>query len=113
MKRQLPFPIRSGLKKLGDDIRKARLRRSLKMSVLADRAGISIETLAKIQKGNPGVGMGKYAAVIFGLGLGVNWMTLASIENDTMGRMLDEEKMPKRVRDKKGAPDVKKNPGSH
>ena len=101
MKRKLPFPIRSGLKKLGDDIRKARLRRGLKMSVLADRAGISLETLAQIQKGNPGVGMGKYAAVIFGLGLGVEWMALASIENDTMGQMLDEEKMPKRVRDKK------------
>ncbi|SMC87263.1 hypothetical protein SAMN02746065_11315 [Desulfocicer vacuolatum DSM 3385] len=71
------------------------------MSVLADRAGISLETLSKIQKGHPGVGMGKYAAVIFGLGLGVEWMKLASIENDTMGRMLDDENMPKRVRDKK------------
>ena len=57
--------------------------------------------ILSIQKGNPGVGMGKYAAVIFGLGLGVDWMTLASIENDAMGRILDEEKMPKRVRDKK------------
>ncbi|MDA3791648.1 MAG: helix-turn-helix transcriptional regulator [Desulfobacula sp.] len=99
MKRKLPVSIRSGLKKLGDDLKKARLRRRLKMSVVADRAGISLETLAKIQKGNSGVSMGNYAAVIFAVGLGIKWMGLAGIENDSMGRMLDEERIPMRARD--------------
>ncbi len=99
MKRKLPVSIRSGLKKLGDDLKKARLRRRLKMTVVADRAGISLETLAKIQKGNSGVSIGNYAAVIFAIGLGTKWMALADVENDSMGRMLDEERIPKRARD--------------
>ncbi len=99
MKRKLPVSIRSGLKKLGDDLKKARLKRRLKMTVVADRAGISLETLAKIQKGNSGVSVGNYAAVIFAIGLGTEWMALADVENDSMGRMLDEERIPKRARD--------------
>ncbi|MCF6246334.1 MAG: helix-turn-helix domain-containing protein [Desulfobacula sp.] len=99
MKRKLPVSICSGLKKLGGDLKKARLRRRLKMSVVADRAGISLETLAKIQKGDSGVSIGNYAAVIFAIGLGTKWMGLAGIENDSMGRMLDEERIPMRARD--------------
>ena len=101
MKRKLPIPINRGLKKLGEDIRKARLRRGLKMSVLADRAGVSRETLSKIQQGLPGVSIGNYAAVIFGLGLDTKWMNLASIEQDSIGQMMDDERLPKRARDKK------------
>jgi len=99
MKRKLPVSIRSGLKKLGNDLKNARLRRRLKMTLVAERAGISLETLAKIQKGNNGVSIGNYAAVIFAIGLGTDWMKLADIENDTMGQMLDEERIPRRARD--------------
>ncbi|MEA1968256.1 MAG: helix-turn-helix transcriptional regulator [Thermodesulfobacteriota bacterium] len=99
MKRKLPISVQSGLKKLGQNLKKARLRRRLKMSVIADRAGISRETLSKIQKGSPGVSMGKYAAVIFAIGLGIDWMNLADIEKDAMGQMLDEERVPRRARD--------------
>jgi transcriptional regulator with XRE-family HTH domain len=86
-------------KKLGSDLKKARLRRGLKMSVVADRAGISRETLSKIQKGDSGVGIGNYASVIFAIGLGVAWTNLADIEKDIMGRMLDEKRIPLRARD--------------
>lgn len=101
MKRKLLIPIRSGLKKLGSDLKKARLRRGLKMSVVADRAGISRETLSKIQKGDSGAGIGNYASVIFAIGLGVDWMNLADIEKDTMGQLLDEERIPLRARNTK------------
>jgi len=48
MKSRLPLAVKRGLKNLGSDLKIARLRRGLKMSVIADRAGISRETLAKI-----------------------------------------------------------------
>jgi transcriptional regulator with XRE-family HTH domain len=99
MKRKLLIPVSSGLKKLGSDLKKARLKRGLKMSVVADRAGISRETLSKIQKGDSGVGIGNYASVIFAIGLGVDWTNLADIEKDTMGQMLDEKRIPLRARD--------------
>ncbi|MGX9366786.1 hypothetical protein ACTVJH_12215 [Desulfoplanes sp. PS50] len=97
-KRPPSISVRRGLRKLGEDLRKARLRRRLKMTVVADRAGISRETLAKIQKGDPGVSMGNYAGVIFALGLGVQWMDLADIRNDPVGLALEEESLPKRAR---------------
>jgi transcriptional regulator with XRE-family HTH domain len=97
--RRIATRVRFGLKKLGDDLKKARLRRRLKMTVVADRAGISRETLAKIQKGDPGVSMGSYAMVIFALGLGTDWLDLADIEKDSVGQMLDEERIPMRARD--------------
>lgn len=109
MKRKPSISIRTGLKNLGEDLRKARLKRRIKMTTVAERAGISRETLAKIQKGDPGVGMGAYAMVIFVLGLGTEWMSLADIEHDKLGQMIDEEKIPQRARDIKyggGASDV-------
>jgi len=71
------------------------------MSVLADRSGISRETLSKIQQGLPGVSIGNYAAVVFGLGLGIKWMDFASIEQDSVGQRIDDSRVPQRARDKK------------
>ncbi len=96
---RIPLSVRNGLKRLGADLKNARLRRRLKMVTVAERAGISRETLSKIQKGDPGVSMGNYASVIFALGLGTTWMTLADIANDKMGQALDEERIPRRARD--------------
>ncbi len=101
MKKHFPISVRSGLKKLGESLKKARLRRRLKMETIAERAGISRATLDKIQKGDPGVSMGNYAAVIFALGLGIKWMSLADISKDKVGQSLDEERIPRRARDYK------------
>ena len=101
MKKGPSISVRHGLRQLGEDLRKARLRRKLKMTVVAERAGISRETLAKIQKGEPGVSIGAYAMVIFALGLGTDWMKLADIEHDKMGQWIDEERIPKRARPSK------------
>ncbi len=97
-KRPPTISIRRGLKKLGEDLKKARLRRRLKTSVVAERAGISRETLNKIQKGDPSVSIGSYAMVIFALGLGTDWMNLADIENDEIGQRIDDENIPQRAR---------------
>jgi len=101
LKRKPSISIRRNLKTLGKDLKNARLRRRLKMTTIAERAGISRETLAKIQKGDPGVSMGAYAMVIFAIGLGTDWMSLADIKNDQMGQMIDEDRIPKRARDRK------------
>ena len=98
MKRKPPISVRRNLKNLGESLKKARLRRRLAMEIVADRAGISRETLAKIQAGDPGVSMGNYASVIFALGFGTGWMELADLLNDQVGQMLDEERLPQRVR---------------
>ncbi len=96
--RKTSITVRRGLRKLGDDLRKARIRRKLTMTVVAERAGISRETLSKIQKGNPKVSMGAYAMVMQALGMGTEWMDFADIKNDIYGQIIEDENLPKRVR---------------
>lgn len=65
-----PLPVSRSIKKLGSDIKAARLRRSLPMTLVAERAGISVRTLGKLEKGDLGVSLGNVASVIHALGMG-------------------------------------------
>ena len=46
----LPIPVKSALRKLGSDIRDARLRRRIPAAVMAQRAFISRTTLVKVER---------------------------------------------------------------
>ena len=95
---RLPIPVGRGIRKLGQDIRAARLRRRIKAAILAERAGISSPTLRKIEKGEPGVSMGMYARVLFSLGMIERLAALADVRSDDLGLMLEEENLPARIR---------------
>ncbi len=94
----LPIPVGRGLSKLGHDIRAARRRRRIKAAILAERAGISNPTLRKIEKGEPGVSLGMYARVLFALGMIERLAAIADVKTDDLGLMLEEERLPERVR---------------
>jgi DNA-binding XRE family transcriptional regulator len=93
----LPIPVKSALRNLGSDIRDARLRRRIPSAVMAQRAFISRTTLVKVEKGDPGVGIGTYAAVLFALGMLERLRDLASAKTDEIGLALEEERLPKRI----------------
>ena len=93
----LPIPVKNAMRKLGSDIRDARLRRRIPVAVMAQRAFISRTTLVKLEKGDPGVAMGTYAAVLFALGMIGRLRELASARSDEVGLALDEERLPKRI----------------
>lgn len=94
----LPIPVRRALRKLGSDIRDARRRRRIPVSLAAQRASISRTTLLKLEKGHPGVAMGIYATVLYVLGLADRLADLADARNDPVGLQLEEEHLPKRIR---------------
>ena len=94
----MPIPVRRALRKLGQDIRDARLRRRISTAVMADRASISRTTLNKLENGTPGVSMGNYATVLFVLGMAERLSDLAGAESDTLGLELEDERLPKRIR---------------
>lgn len=96
----LAIPVGRGLRKLGQDIRAARLRRRIKLAILAQRAGISVPTLRNVERGDPGVSIGKVASVLFSLGMMDRLSELADVRNDDLGLMLEEEKLPERIRGK-------------
>jgi hypothetical protein len=96
--RKLPLPVARALRKLGGDLRDARRRRRIPTAILAERASISRMTLNKIEKGDSGVSLGNYAAVLFSLGLIDRLAEVASPEQDAIGRQLEEEHLPQRIR---------------
>ena len=97
-KSALPLPVRRALKKLGTDISVARRRRNISTLLMAERAFISRNTLAKVEKGDPGVSLGIYATVLFVLGLTERLAELADPSRDSLGQDLAEKDLPKRVR---------------
>jgi len=99
-----PLPVRRALRKLGQDIKEARLRRRITAAVLAERASISRTTLTKLEKGEPGVSIGNVASVLFSLGLIDQLSALADLRFDEQGLALEAEQLPKRIRPKKRKP---------
>ncbi len=95
---RLPIPIQRALSILGNDIRNARRRRRIPCALLAERASISRTTLVKIEKGEPGVSLGAYAHVLMSLGLIDRLSSLADPKQDEIGLMLEEERLPQRIR---------------
>lgn len=95
---KLPLPVQRALRKLGGDIRDARLRRRIPTKIMAERASISRTTLNKVEKGEPGVSLGIYATVLFVLGLHDRLAELADIKTDAVGLELEAEKLPQRIR---------------
>lgn len=93
----LPGPVKAALKKLGADISDARKRRRIPTTLMAERAFISRATLGRLEKGDPGVSLGSYAAVLFVLGLTDRLKNLVDANNDPVGRALEEERLPKRI----------------
>ena len=97
-KKTLPIPVQKALRKLGQDIKDSRRRRRIPMALMTERAGLSKATLGKIEKGDPSVSLGGYASVLFALGLTDRLADMADAVHDAVGRQLDEENLPKRIR---------------
>ena len=97
----LPIPVRGALIKLGQDMNNARRRRRITKASMAERAGIAINTLTRIERGDANASMAAWASVLFVLGMTENLRDLADASQDLTGLMLDEENLPKRIRYKK------------
>ena len=97
----LPPHIRRSLTKFGADIAIARRKRRITVAMMAERMGVSKNTYVRVEKGNPSVSLGIFAMALFALGLGDALGSLISPKSDDQGLLLDEQRLPKRVRVKK------------
>ena len=94
----LPAPVKRSLVKLGADLATARRKRRLTVAAVAERMGVSKGTYLRVEKGDPSVMLGVYAMALFVLGFGDALRDLVDAGKDDVGLMLDEERLPKRVR---------------
>lgn len=68
VRHSLPVIAASALEKLGADLAIARVRRNESQRLWAKRLGVSIPTLIRLERGEPGVGIGIYAAALWMIG---------------------------------------------
>jgi DNA-binding XRE family transcriptional regulator len=101
----LPPGLRRSLAKFGVDLARARRKRHLTVAMMAERVGVAKSTYARLEKGDPAVAMGAYAMALFVLGFGEALGDLVDARRDEHGLLLDEERLPQRVR-------IKKSPSS-
>ncbi len=90
--------VKSALERLGQDIRNARLRRSIAVADLAVRAGTSPSSIARLERGDPGVAIGTLGDVLIVLGLLERLADLIDIRKDDLGLALMVEQGPRRGR---------------
>ena len=88
------------LTQMGEQIRLARLRRNLSVMLVCERAFISRSTLWKIEKGDAGVSIGTYAAVLHALD-GMDKDLLLVAKDDKLGRTLQDLNISVRKRAKR------------
>ena len=77
------------LEQMGEQIKLARLRRKITTALVAERAGISRQTVMAVEKGSSSVSMGAYAAVLHALG-GMDTDLLLVAKDDELGRKLQD-----------------------
>jgi transcriptional regulator with XRE-family HTH domain len=65
---------------------------------LAARAGTSPSTIARLERGDPGVAIGTLADVLVSLGLVEKLADLVDIRKDDLGLALTAERLPQRGR---------------
>ncbi len=96
---------------LGENIRKARLRRAHSLETVAERAGITRKTLYRVERGEPAVALGIYGRVLQALGLENDIAMVAA--DDVLGRKLQDLKLepksraPKRRAESGAAPEAR------
>lgn len=86
------------LERLGQDVRNARLRRGVAVADLAVRAGTSPSSIARLERGDPGVAIGTLADVLVVLGLLERLADLIDVRKDDLGLALTTERGPRRGR---------------
>ena len=74
--------------KMGGQIRLARLRRKLPASLVAERAGVSRQTVSAVEHGSPSVSIGIVANILLAIGLQEDILLLA--KDDIFGRTLQD-----------------------
>ncbi len=92
-----PGAVEDAIRRLGRNIRTARLRRRLRIEDVANRIGASRFTVADVEKGKPGASMAAYAGALWALGLLEGMSEVADPDRDEEGKTLESAGSPRRA----------------
>lgn len=85
------------LEQMGEQIRLARMRRKISVTLVAERAGISRASVWAVEKGSSAVAIGIYAAVLHAIG-GMDSDLLKVAADDELGQKLHDIELLKKYR---------------
>jgi transcriptional regulator with XRE-family HTH domain len=97
----LPIPGVRALKKLGQDLKRARLRRRLSQQSVADRTGASVNTIRRMEAGEPQIPLHFLVRVLHLFGELRRLEELLDSSKDEIGLALADESLPERIFKKK------------
>ena len=92
----IPFEVTAALKALGDQLSRARRARGDTQAVAAERCGLHAQTVARIERGDSSVGVGKIFTLMAQYGMGARLFDLAATDEET--EILARRHLPKRGR---------------
>ena len=98
MKTPTPLPVDRTLRRLGQNIALARLRRNLSQAALAERIGASVNTVRRMEAGYPGTALQHFARALQVFGALDGLDQLLDTQQDSIGLALMDEKVPRRAR---------------
>ncbi|MBA4074191.1 MAG: hypothetical protein C0508_04055 [Cyanobacteria bacterium PR.023] len=97
-----PYPVEQSLKRLGENLRTARIRRNITIANAAERIGTGPRAVMDAEKGKPSTGMVVYAALLWLYDLLSELDEVADPSSDTEGLMLESTRQRTRARKSKG-----------
>lgn len=84
-----PYPVEQAIKRLGANLRTARLRRNLTIDDVAQKIGTGPRAVTDAEKGKHSTGMAVYAALLWSYGLLEPFSALANPTADEEGLTLE------------------------
>jgi transcriptional regulator with XRE-family HTH domain len=96
-----PYDVQRAVKKLGADLRTARLRRNLTAAEVAQRIGTSRFAVADAERGKPSTSVAVYVALLWVYGLADRLADVADPGADAEGARLALLRTPLRARHRK------------
>jgi transcriptional regulator with XRE-family HTH domain len=93
-----PYRVADSLKRLGANLRMARLRRKLRIEDVAEKIGTGPRAVAGAEKGKPSTSAAVYIALLWAYDLINQIDDLAAPEKDEEGMALARSKEPTRAR---------------
>lgn len=93
-----PARVQAVIRQLGRDLATARRRRRIPQKLLAERMLVSPDTLQRLEKGDPKVGLHVLAGALWAMGMLDRLADIAAPTSDVVGATEELARLPKRTR---------------
>lgn len=97
-----PYEVEKEIKKLGNNLRIARLSRNLTIKEVAEKIGAGVRSVSDAEKGKVSASVAVYYALLWTYGLLKQANALADPTTDAVGIALSNRNKPKRAKTTKG-----------